>query len=953
MSDFYKIALKIDELIISVNHDKKIYSYITLHDNYNLKHYFIYYLNKLKNNINWLQPLYEINFLKSTNQKQPVLNIDKNYTTPFWDVLDYLNTISEQNHKENNNEITCTLINIIEDLINFPLNANSFQNPRNDWMILKIIFNLPPEKLKIEFISYIEKALKNIYDTSLISGEIEQSILPRLISAQRKDLIIKLFEIILKYDYTKSQHRKIKPIMETYWLLESINKNKTKLAELCGLEIADLAEKTIKKIITNDQYIYGIRFLGKPRGDYMNHFEWIIVYLLEDMLMLTYDSQPENVKNNIIKYLKEDTQPAIFKETALRIINKFYDNLNPIFWSAWKTYLEEKSEVQDEAMIVIKENICKSQERIKDLIKWVEDKELPEEIKTDKVKIASFRLHYLQMLEKCENQDVKNIINKFKQECTGKLIPLHYDMPEVMWGESSPLTTKEIMEMSNLDLYSYISKCNLQAEDFGTPSKDGLANTFKNSIIENPVKFFNDLSPFSNLSLLFQNAIISGFEDAWRKGKELGWGNILEYIITILDFKNKKSAFWLENIIVKRANYKQWIISSITRTIEQGTEKNDAKSIPQEEMPKAKGILLSLLEVAESHIFAEDGTIYGGCLTGAVINSPRGQIYESLITYSLYAARNNPQKNDIIARWDEKIQNIFTQRLERKIDPEPDFSLILGMYLPNINYLDKNWVKDNINIIFPVENEKHWEYTFIGYLSAGGTVYAEIYQLLKTNKLYEKAIKIDFKDKYANEKLVSHICIGYLWEWDDSNVENSLINKMLNNKNYNHFEEIIEFMWRMREKHLEKVKPKVISLWYMMLNILSTEEKSDKIKEIITYFNCWLSLVDKIDNKISAWLIESVKYSQIAGQRGKMGFFLNYLLQHVIKTPDLVGKIYVEMLKAGSFVFYDKKDILSLVESLYDKKEKAYADEICNLYGERGDYFLKEIHVKNQEKNND
>ena len=75
-------------------------------------------------------------------------------------------------------------------------------------------------------------------------------------------------------------------------------------------------------------------------------------------------------------------------------------------------------------------------------------------------------------------------------------------------------------------------------------------------------------------------------------------------------------------------------------------------------------------------------------------------------------------------------------------------------------------------------------------------------------------------------------------------------------------------------------------------------------------------------------------------------------MQHASKTPKKVGEIYLEMLKAGIYPYYEQEQIINIVRSLYENKEKEIADKICNLYGEKGYLFLKDIYKKYNKKDN-
>ena len=76
-------------------------------------------------------------------------------------------------------------------------------------------------------------------------------------------------------------------------------------------------------------------------------------------------------------------------------------------------------------------------------------------------------------------------------------------------------------------------------------------------------------------------------------------------------------------------------------------------------------------------------------------------------------------------------------------------------------------------------------------------------------------------------------------------------------------------------------------------------------------------------------------------------FFIEYLLKHVVKTPTMVGNLYLKMLNAETYPYYREEDIVAIVQALYDSKEKDTANKICNLYYTKGFEFLTSTFDKN------
>lgn len=86
-----------------------------------------------------------------------------------------------------------------------------------------------------------------------------------------------------------------------------------------------------------------------------------------------------------------------------------------------------------------------------------------------------------------------------------------------------------------------------------------------------------------------------------------------------------------------------------------------------------------------------------------------------MINYSLRFARLSQKKGR--KRWVEDIKRYFTKCLDRDFEGSSfEFSVTVGEYLANLYYLDNKWVFENINRIFPKDDEEHWKAAFVGYL---------------------------------------------------------------------------------------------------------------------------------------------------------------------------------------------------------------------------------------------
>jgi hypothetical protein len=278
-------------------------------------------------------------------------------------------------------------------------------------------------------------------------------------------------------------------------------------------------------------------------------------------------------------------------------------------------------------------------------------------------------------------------------------------------------------------------------------------------------------------------------------------------------------------------------------------------------------------------------------------------------------------------------------------EPSLEFSIMLGGHLANLYYLDKKWVIENINRIFPNDNDAHWKAAFTGYLIYSRKVYKELYFLLREHGHYAKAIDTSFANRQATKHLVRHISIGYIEEWESLGDKTSLMYKMVEYGGVNHLSEMVSFFWRLREKLTDKIKSKVKPIWGALIGRLSQNKENPEWQRVISNLSEWLSLVDRIDNQLLEYLKVSAPYIQKMDEY----FFIEYLLRHVSSEPAEVSEIYLEMLNAGVYPDIKQENIEETVGILYDKGQREAADRICNLYGEKGIDFLRKVFEKHRE----
>lgn len=498
-------------------------------------------------------------------------------------------------------------------------------------------------------------------------------------------------------------------------------------------------------------------------------------------------------------------------------------------------------------------------------------------------------------------------------------------------GPVKPITTEELSAMSNIEIAAYLK--GYTEEDIGMPVLEGrgLANTLTECVAANPQRFTDNLLPFQDVRNLYQSSLLQGCLDAWRNKKDFNWAALLEFIHQILLSKQ----FWTEQYN-DGFNYRNWVFSTTADLITEGT-KDDTHAFDAQFLPLAEDILLILVDKAQQSVSTFDN------LPTDVLNSDRGRVFSAMVDYALRFARTN-ESEYTDCRWPYPIRADFTKRLDRSVEPSLEFSYTLGFHLSYLSYLDEEWVRLNINRIFPQQDEDHWQAAFSGYLLH--PVREEFYLLLKAHGYYQKALITHFTDTEVLEELVKHICTGWIEDSESLDDKASLIYQLIHSGNPNLLAGMVYFFSRRADNLSDKVKAKVIPAWRALFAVLSQHPNEVAYQNVLVSLSGWLGLIDKIDAEVLTWVKASIsKIGKVPNYGLALSRFIKSLQKHAPKAPETVGEIYLEIPQRVMWdLQVEADDIKETIQILYSEGHKDIADKICNQFGKAGVDFLMSVY---------
>lgn len=975
-----------------------------------------------------------------------------------WNVLPYLEKVSQQVGQPGNEKYADELLKIIREVTDYHIKNNRIlDNYRTWWYFVKILLNIPNDKIPMDIIELIPIWLDSKFDTTLQGADIANKLLPKFLDSDNPNDLEKAEKIIesitsIKWKELPEEIKKglfgkeEEPItiIDGYWLIESFIKQKiaTKIGEKCSDNIIFIIANRIKEIFRRERPVHwidvkykndiiritaihlndyqfkisfglirkeilaqeetnifnGIRakpekeipfeltkckdrntFVATIRENVLSKFRdldgeiekqlhhlysgifsdlsyiWfrsifsipihistsigILATVLRDILAAkSLKNKPATVKI-IETFLSNEYQYPLFKRIVLFVIGTEWVDYKNIFWNMLKEDVKceffDDSHFEADLFKLLEKNVkqfsLEEKEKIKRVIEKGPQRYLPED------KQAKYIAYWKQKWYSALKSDLDFVplyeenkkITQIEEEIPGK-------EPEIRFGPGpSPLSKEKILTMSNEDLAEYLTSFETK-DPWKGPTVQALAEVLMQTVKEKPEKFTENLDPFLDIPYLYGYNILGGMKEAWNAKKIIEWGKLFDFTKKYIN----RQAFWDNQfkIVDDRWNVNYlWVTGMVGELIQDGT-RDDSWAFSEKYFDNAKDILFLILEKHKPKKKEEikDSVSYA-------LNSPSGKLITALIYLALCIARIEDKKgNKQEPKWSKEMRNRYEQVLQDEII---EAYTLLGQYMPNLYYLDKKWVEEKISSVSPVEKPNLWEAFMDGYLF-GSKVYENLYKLMKPH--YLKAVYYAFKEKSMTERLIQHICIGYLGGNEDFS-EKSLFGKLLKKWDPSQIKEIISFFWIQRDyKDEEDIREKIIAFWRWVYQNKYENKKSQDLneedKKILSDLSKLTVFFPRINSENNNWLKLSAPYVHLDFNSS---FFIEYLNELKNKEDSIkyIGKVFLKILE-GSTPDFRQEDILSIIEYLYKSRYKGDANSISDVYIARGYEFLRTIHQR-------
>ena len=416
-------------------------------------------------------------------------------------------------------------------------------------------------------------------------------------------------------------------------------------------------------------------------------------------------------------------------------------------------------------------------------------------------------------------------------------------------GPTSPIPVSELHSKTVEEVVDYLATWEPPEEKFAAPSPEGLGRLFQETVTQRYPEFSKaTMSLFEKkVRAVYIYHLFYGLKDALKNNQCFDWRPVINLCTAIIratdysTFPKMADDFEPDWHSVKK---------SMIDLIGYGFTFKHCY-IPFEFREQVWEVIRIISD--DEDPTPEYEQKYGGDNMDPAtlsINTVRGEATHTLIKYALWCSRNLYPTREEAAKVESKLvpeaQEVLDKHLDPAIDPALTIRAVYGWYLPNLFYLNKQWVIQNLDKIFPEDPSQRelWIAGWETYLS--NNPYHDLFPILKEK--YRRSISLlgatsKKGHKYAdlNELLPHHLMIVYAHDL----AHDDLIDEFFEKAPVQARGEALSFVGRViLKKELTKIPPDEIdikiekfkTLWEKRLNLPKDKQYKEEFKEFGWWF---------------------------------------------------------------------------------------------------------------------
>ena len=744
------------------------------------------------------------------------------------------------------------------------------------------------------------------------------------------------------------------------------------LADIHFEEVIELLERQLIKTMSLDQsnpkYSYW-RHTVEDSPQNMGHGECkdVLMEAIRDLLCDWSGRDATRVVPILGRYIHHEC--SIFRRIALYVIqvnNQVYAELAQQLLTVRKLLYDMT--IHHEYMHLLRncfDVLTSGQQKL--LLSWI--MKGPNKRKDEPKERQELRKNYwirdrLHMIRQQISPDLVSLLESLNRQF-GE--PEHPDllMYTTSWsGSVSPLIQTQVEKMPDDKLIEFLQTF-VSGRGLHDPTSEGLADAIKSAVVSDPARFAQ-LAPQmidERIRASYVYALLSGLETAWKDKKNFEWGPVICLCESLVSRSQASSQDSGQDSSEDDSVKWEHMSGSIADLLNEGL-KQDEHAIPPEFLPRVRELIFRLAEDPHPTPEEEKDMVKGGNWSAAMLslNCNRGKAMHALIGYGLRYARvrkaeeggKDPFPNG--RRMEPEVHRVLDNKLDKVKDSSLAIHSVFGWYLPNLLYLDRQWLEESLPQIFPSQPEasEYWEAAWDSYVGYVSHFYTEIYRLLRPQYLraianMEQGTSAEPRRERPDEQVAEHLMIAYINDLEKLEELDGLLIPFYRCAPDRVREHAVWFLWRV----LEEQKPgKEAGLWLKIRHLWETRiaaslevDASYEMREELSSYAWLLKASPENLDELYA-LLELIVPCLEIGTHGR--HFLEYLAEQAKLFPAKASLLLLKMAKEvpGNIYLSREEPVRQILEAANrstEEEAKENVRKIVNLFGERGDYRYRDL----------
>jgi hypothetical protein len=884
----------------------------------------------------FLDPLRKAGLFAPERNPSPKPSEQKGFfVVPFWPALEFLEKVAQPNAGAGS---ASQLLQIMKEVTYWKDPSGAATDNYHTWYAFaNILASIPVNLLSIEDIKMIGVWLSSTYDRGLTGGVIANRLLPSVLASpvsSKCELARVILSEVTKIQRIKrkigdSERDEIHAQLDGFHLRELFEKNVDALGNECGQMAIDVLSDRARELweADRDHPSYWKRPAieehdqNKHRDETFNAF----AAALRDIL-LRYAALDAKGGSKALNAMLASGVPLL-KRVALHALDRHYGKFGNLFWRHLKKADFLDLEVRHELYWLLRNNFKEFDENQRArLIAYIRGTRTPRRkgvSATEKARLdMRVQRDWLHAMAGQGEEAVDGQYAKLAELVgpSGK----HPDLLSYIESRSGPGPSPyEVERLLSEDCADLVLLLNGFREDKGwdKPTLRALIQVMQVAVKQRPDKFVDCLRHFRELRIAYKYALIEGFRQAIG-ATPMPYQAILDFI----GREVRSAQLWEE---AKEADAEaaglanptvHWFVSSAADFIADVVKKDDL-DIGQEFTGKAVDVLSTLLQKVEpERVESESNPLDRG------INTDRGRAIEALFGCGLRIARDRVKKGEAREIAWQTIEPVVNREIKKaRGGMNSEFIAITASMLPQLLYLNEQWVDNNIEQIFDTTDER-FHAAIVGF-SYVNLFQKELYKVLRAKGILAVALAREFKESHVREKVLQFIGVAYLEGDEELSDQQGLFRKVVDASVEQDLAELVGFFW-MQRGDLGKdrgIANRILAFWEYCHRLLRNREP--QFPKLFSKFCVLAEYLPDLNANNAPLLIQAVPY---VDEEYNSTFLLKELHRLIPTNPVLGAAIVLEMMKKYR-PRYEDADFVKLVEILYQLGQKAVADEVCNL----------------------